>query len=79
MVVHILFSFLLSVLPGLTLFTVSFRMSVPQTCTDFRICRELSRYLIGISQQFVNYLGQELWIHFTGEKTGARMGLGSLF
>lgn len=28
------FSFPLSVLPGLTLFTVRFRMSVPQTCTD---------------------------------------------
>lgn len=40
LLVQIFFSF--SVLPGLTLFAVSFRMSAPQTCTGFTVCKGLS-------------------------------------
>lgn len=56
-----------------------FQKSVLQTCTDlnslqgaFILC------LIGISQKSCE-LGQELLIHFTDEKTGARVGLDSFF
>lgn len=53
LLVQIIFFLPGSVLPGLTLFTVSFRMSVPPIGTDFTACKELSHpfYLIGISQQ----------------------------
>lgn len=42
LLVQIIFFLPGSVLPGLTLFTVSFRMSVPPIGTDFTACKELS-------------------------------------